>query len=86
MDVKGRLCPFQKSCVNLCLHSMHCRWAYDRGIQTAVEQAKFDGLRGAAAKVAVQPLDSVVNVPQHCLINEITAQCSGIVRLLHSIC
>lgn len=65
---------------------MHCRWACDRGIQTAVEQAKFDGLRGAAAKVAIQPLDPVVDVPRHCLINEDTAQRSGIVRLLHSIC
>ncbi|CAL8467547.1 g7085 [Coccomyxa elongata] len=58
------------------------RWASDRGIQSAVEQAEFHGLRGAAAKVSIEALDTVVNVPQMCLINEDTAQCSGIGQAL----
>lgn len=68
-----------RSLITQCMHSMHCRWASDRGIQSAVEQAKFDGLRGAAARVPIKALDPVVSVPQNCLINEGTAQCSGIV-------
>ncbi|BDA42806.1 probable actin-histidine N-methyltransferase [Coccomyxa sp. Obi] len=58
------------------------RWASDMGIQSAVEQAKFNGLRGAAAKVTIQPLDPVVNAPWKCLINEDTAQNSGIGQAL----
>jgi len=69
-------------------HGMHgdfsiaCRWAQQRGIKSAVVQAEFEGMRGASAASPIEPLDSVVHVPQLCLINEEIAQQSGIVRPL----
>lgn len=49
------------------------------GIESAIVQAKFEGMRGASAASPIETLDSVVIVPQQCLINEETARQSGIV-------
>ncbi len=60
---------------------MHaCRWANGRGTESAVVEAEFGDLRGAAAVASIRALESVVNVPQHCLINDGTALKSDIVR------
>ena len=56
-----------------------CRWAQERQIDSKLKPADFGGIRGAAAAADLEPGNTAVSVPEHCLIHEGTAAASDIV-------